>query len=315
MPAVKTDGRIELPHLFRYNLINGEECMILIVHGGAGDRRPAKKALKALSESLAHGHEILQKSGTALEAVVGAITVLEDTGIFNAGTGGNLQLDGIRRLDASVMEGKELKTGSVIGVEGVRNPVKLARLVMDLPNTLLTNVGARRIAKANNLAPLPRPDKRELEKLERIKKREKEALRMFHRYFSTVGAVALDHNGDLAAGSSTGGIHAMLPGRVGDTPVIGAGVYAENQEGAVSCTGMGEYILRLSLAKEICMNLRSMPPRAASRRSLQRLVRTGGAGGVIVLDRQGRFSILHTTPFMAAGYAENRGIAVREGFY
>ena len=288
--------------------------MLLIVHGGAGERSPSQKALKTLSGSLSHGYEILENGGTALDAVVVAITVLEDSGIFNAGTGGNLQLDGIRRLDASVMEGKELKTGSVIGVEGVKNPIRLARLIMDLPNTMLTNVGAKRIAKANNLDPLPVPDRRALEKLEKIKKREKADVRIFKGYFSTVGAVALDDEGYLAAGASTGGIHVMLPGRVGDTPIIGAGVYAENSQGAVSCTGIGEYIVRLALAKEICMNLGSMPPPAASRRSLKRLVRTGGAAGVIVLDKQGRFSIVHSTQFMAAGYADKKGITVKEGF-
>src|SRR5512139_4195433 len=153
--------------------------MLLIVHGGAGDRRPAKKALKTLALSLAHGYEILENSGTALDAVVGAITVLEDSGVFNAGTGGNLQLDGIRRLDASVMEGKELKTGSVIGIEGIKNPVRLARLIMDLPNTMLTNVGARSIAKAECLDPLPGPDRSAREKVEKMKKREGEALRIF----------------------------------------------------------------------------------------------------------------------------------------
>jgi beta-aspartyl-peptidase (threonine type) len=288
--------------------------MLLIVHGGAGERSPSQKALKTLSGSLSHGYEILQNGGTALDAVVVAITVLEDSGIFNAGTGGNLQLDGIRRLDASVMEGKELKTGSVIGVEGVKNPIKLARLIMDLPNTMLTNAGAKRIAEANNLDRLPVPDRRALDKLEKIKKREKEAIHIFKRYFSTVGAVALDNEGHLASGASTGGIHAMLPGRVGDTPVIGAGVYAEDSRGAVSCTGIGEYIVRLALAKEICMNLGSMPALAASRLSLKRLVRTGGAAGVIVLDKRGRFSIVHSTRFMAAGYADKKGITVKEGF-
>ncbi len=288
--------------------------MLLIVHGGAGERRPTKKALKILSESLSHGYEILGNGGTALDAVVRTITFLEDSGIFNAGTGGNLQLDGIRRLDASVMEGKRLKTGSVIGVEDVRNPIRLARLIMDLPNTTLTNVGAKMIAKANNLDPLPGPDRRALEKLERIKRREKKTIRLFKNYLSTVGAAALDNKGNLAVGASTGGIHAMLPGRVGDTPIIGAGVYAENSQGAVSCTGMGEYIVRLSLAKEICMNLGDMTPLAASRLSLKRLTRSGGAAGVIVLDKRGRFCISHSTRFMAAGYADKKGMLVKEGF-
>ncbi len=288
--------------------------MLLIVHGGAGERRPSKKALKVLSESLSHVYEMLKSGGTALNAVVSVISRLEDSGMFNAGTGGNLQLDCVRRLDASVMEGKELKTGSVIGVEGIKNPVALARLIMDLPNTSLTNVGARLVAKANKLEPLPEPDGRTLDKLERTRKTERDLIRMLRDHFSTVGAVALDNKGDLAAGASTGGIPVMLPGRVGDTPIIGAGVYAENSRGAVSCTGTGEYIVRLSLAKEICMNLGGMTPLAASRLSLKRLVSTGGAGGVIVLNRQGRYSILHTTRFMAAGYADKKGIFVKEGF-
>lgn len=288
--------------------------MLLIVHGGAGEQRPTKKALKALAASLSQGYELLENGGEALDAVALAITVLEDSGMFNAGTGGNLQLDGIRRLDASLMEGRELKTGSVIGVEEVKNPVKLARLIMDLPNTMLTNVGAKRIATAYNLDPLPGPGKRDLEKLEKIKKKAINAVRIFKDHFSTVGAVALDREGNLASGSSTGGIQAMLPGRVGDTPIIGAGVYAENSQGAVSCTGLGEYIVRLSLAKEICMNLGSMPPRAASSLSLKRLARMGGAAGVIVLDKHGRFSIAHSTRFMAAGYADKKGATVKEGF-
>ena len=250
----------------------------------------------------------------ALDAVIGAITVLEDSGIFNAGSGGNLQLDGIRRLDASVMEGKGLKTGSVIGVEGFKNPIKLARLIMDMPNTMLTNIGAKKIAKANNLDPLAVPDKTALQKLEKIKEKQGEPVRIFKSYFSTVGAVALDNEGSLAAGASTGGIQAMFPGRVGDTPIIGAGVYAENSQGAVSCTGTGEYIVRLSLAKEICMNLGSMPPLSASRLSLKRLILIGGDAGVIVLDKRGHFSILHSTRFMSAGYADKKGITVKEGF-
>ena len=285
--------------------------MLLIVHGGAGDRRPTKTALKTLAASLARGYAVLESGGTALDAVVTAIAVLEDSGIFNAGAGGNLQLDGVRRLDASLMEGKELSTGAVINAEGIRNPIRLARLVMDLPNTTLTQVGAQRIAEAHNLDPLPLPDRRALEK---VKKKKGEAVHAFKKYFSTVGAAALDNDGHLAAGASTGGIRAMLPGRVGDTPIIGAGVYAEDGQGAVTCTGTGEYIIKLSLAKEICMNLGSMTPAAASRRSLNRLVRTGGSAGVIVLDGRGRFSIVHSTRFMAAGCADKTGVAVQERF-
>jgi beta-aspartyl-peptidase (threonine type) len=291
--------------------------MFLIVHGGAGDRRPEKEALNKLSESLSAGYRILSNRGTALNAVVESITVLEDSGIFNAGAGGNLQLDGIRRLDASLMEGRHLKTGSIIGLEGIRNPIKVARFVMDTPHVMLTNIGARKIADAMNLAPLPEPNKISLQKLEEAKRREKTVVALYERYYSTVGAVALDLYGDLAAGSSTGGTLAMLPGRVGDTPVIGAGVYAENSLGAVSCTGRGENIIRLSLAKEICMNLKSMSPDRAAVLSLERLIKIEGRAGVILINNKGEFTITHTTEYMASGYINKKGIkgiVVKEGF-
>lgn len=288
--------------------------MLLVVHGGAGNRRPTKNILKKLSESLQAGYTILSKNGPAIDAVVRSITILEDSGIFNAGSGGNLQLDGVRRLDASLMEGKDLKTGSVIGIEGIKNPIRLARIIMYLPNTMLTNTGARKIAEANNLEPLPEQDTKSLEMLKQIKRKEKEMVRIYQEYFSTVGAVALDTHGNLAAGSSTGGIQAMLPGRVGDTPIIGAGIYAENSMGAIACTGKGEYIIRLSLAKEICMNLKTMSPLFAARVSLKRLLKIGGNAGVIVIHKTGHFTISHTTKYMPSGYVNERGVVIKERF-
>lgn len=288
--------------------------MLLVVHGGAGNRRPTKNILKKLSESLQAGYTILSKNGPAIDAVVRSITILEDSGIFNAGSGGNLQLDGVRRLDASLMEGKDLKTGSVIGIEGIKNPIRLARIIMYLPNTMLTNTGARKIAEANNLEPLPEQDTKSLEMLKQIKRKEKEMVRIYQEYFSTVGAVALDTHGNLAAGSSTGGIQAMLPGRVGDTPIIGAGIYAENSMGAIACTGKGEHIIRLSLAKEICMNLKTMSPLFAARVSLKRLLKIGGNAGVIVIHKTGHFTISHTTKYMPSGYVNERGVVIKERF-
>lgn len=287
--------------------------MLLIVHGGAGERRPTKNALKKLSESISSGYEILRNNGTAIDAVVKSITILEDSGIFNAGSGGNLQFDGVRRLDASLMNGRDLKTGSVIGVEGIKNPIRLARIILDLPHVMLTNIGAKKIADAHKLEPLPEPDKESLEVLEKIKRKEKEMIRIYKEYFSTVGAVALDKYGNLAAGSSTGGITAMLPGRVGDTPIIGAGIYAENSLGAVSCTGKGECIIRLSLAKEICMNLKKMTPLMAAQFSFKRLSKIGGKAGVIVINKKGQFTILHSTRYMASGFANEKGVVVKEG--
>jgi beta-aspartyl-peptidase (threonine type) len=284
--------------------------MLLVVHGGAGSKKPAGKALRKLSGALSDGYEVLKSGGTALDAVEAAIVVMEDSGLFNAGLGGNLQFDGIKRLDASLMEGGHLRAGSVIGLEGRRNPVRAARLVMDTPHVMFTDRGARMIA--SGLEPLPEISRKELEKLSRIKKRHARLVKLYEEHFSTVGAVALDRYGSLASGSSTGGVAAMLPGRVGDTPVIGAGVYADDSSGAVSCTGNGEAILRLSLAKEICMDLKTRSPLSASRHCLKRLLRAGGKAGVIVINRQGRFSMVHSTKYMASGYINDKMSDVRE---
>jgi beta-aspartyl-peptidase (threonine type) len=288
--------------------------MIILIHGGAGNRKPSKRALRKLSESLSSGFDILKNGGPALDAVTESIKILEDSGLFNAGIGGNLQFDGIRRLDASLMEGKSLKVGSVIGIEGIRNPIIAAMHIMDLPNVILTNTGARKIAIKKGVARLPKADPDSLRKLERIRKKEKVLNNLYKQFFSTVGAVALDRYGNLAAGASTGGTPAMLPGRVGDTPIIGAGTYAENSLGAVACTGTGEYIVRLSLAKEICMNLREMSPRAACLISLKRLAALGGWAGIICMNDKGKFVIMHTTRYMPSGYAARSRIMVKEGF-
>jgi beta-aspartyl-peptidase (threonine type) len=238
--------------------------------------------------------------------------VLENSGLFNAGLGGVLQLDGVQRLDASLMEGKELNAGAVAGLEGFRNPIKAAQRIMETSHVLMTNMGARRIAKG--LAPLPKPSKASREKLKLLLRKEKEIVELYGKYFSTVGAVALDVEGNLAAGTSTGGTYAMLPGRVGDSPIIGAGTYAENATGAVSCTGAGEYILRRALAKETCLLMEGRTPAAAAGKALKAVLRIGGQAGIIALDRSGRFTIMHTTDFMGSGYAKAKRIQVQERF-
>jgi beta-aspartyl-peptidase (threonine type) len=286
--------------------------MILLVHGGAGYKRPGKRSLDTIAESLAAGYAVLLNGGPALDAVVAAVAVLESSGIFNAGLGGVLQLDGVQRLDASLMEGRELKAGAVAGLEGIRNPIQAAKRVMETSHVLLTNIGASRIAKG--LAPLPKPSKESREKLKKFLQKEQEAVALYRKYFSTVGAVALDAEGNLAAGTSTGGTYAMLPGRVGDSPIIGAGTYAENEAGAVSCTGAGEYILRRALAKETCMLMENMTPARAASTALKSILRLGGQAGLIALDRQGRHALLHTTDYMASGYAKRKLIQVQERF-
>ncbi len=283
---------------------------VLLVHGGAGYKPPQKTSLDVLAESLAKGYTILLNGGCSLDAVVAAVTVMENSGMFNAGLGGVLQLDGVQRFDASLMEGTEMKAGAVAGLEGFRNPIQAARRVMDTPHVLMTNMGACRIARG--LTRLPRPSKELREKLKKLLRREHEVVRLYRKYFSTVGAVALDVRGNLAAGTSTGGTHAMLPGRVGDSPIIGAGTYAENESGAVSCTGSGEHILRRSLAKETCLLMVDRTPALAVRAALKALLRIHGQAGLIALDRKGRLAIMHTTDYMASGYAKGMRIQVQQ---
>jgi beta-aspartyl-peptidase (threonine type) len=283
---------------------------VLLVHGGAGYKPPRKGSLDVLEESLARGYTILLNGGCSLDAVVAAVTVMEDSGMFNAGIGGAMQLDGVQRFDASIMEGTEMKAGAVAGLEGFRNPIQAARRVMDSPHVLMTNIGASRIARG--LTRLPKPSKESRDKLKKLLQREYDVVRLYREYFSTVGAVAMDVRGNLAAGTSTGGTRAMFPGRVGDSPIIGAGTYAENGSGAVSCTGSGEHILRRSLAKETCILMMNRTPTSAARAALQAILRIHGEAGLIALDRNGRLAILHTTDYMASGYAKKMRIQVQQ---
>lgn len=284
--------------------------MRLLVHGGAGCRCPSKRALRVLGDALSKGYGVLRCGGSAIDAVVEAIALLEDSGVFNAGAGGNLQLDGVRRLDASLMEGSQLTAGAVIGVEDIANPIRAARAVMKSPHVVMTNIGVSRMARKEGLKRLAGPSARSVARLERLRAGHGPVATAYQHYFCTVGAVALDGMGSVAAGASTGGVIAMLPGRVGDTPIIGAGIYADVSLGAVSCTGSGESILRVALAKDVSMRLDCGSPLAAAREGLGAVMRVGGDAGLIVIDRSGRHAVVHTSAFMASGVATLRGVRV-----
>lgn len=286
----------------------------LLTHGGAGSKKPGRAALSGLEKTLAKNYRLLDEGVSALDAVTSAIVHMENSGLYNAGKGANLQLDGIRRLDASIMEGRALEAGAVIGLEGFANPILLSRLAMGMAHKVFTNFGASKIAEAEGLERLGLPDERSLKRLGMAVTKGGEALELYRKYFSTVGAVALDSSGCLAAGSSTGGVFAMLPGRVGDTPLIGSGVYADNTLGAVASTGRGEDILRLCLAKEVCMNMKNRSAEEASSLSFKRLLSFGFQAGILALDRKGRWSITHTTAHMPAGVASKEGVIVRDAF-
>lgn len=271
-----------------------------------------------IEAALAEGHRLLMAGASALSVVEEAIRLLEDSGLFNAGRGSNRQLDGVRRMDASIMEGRELRAGAVASIERIIHPITAARLVMEkTAHVLLVGQSASRFADYFGLERAPRVKRTAGSQANQLKLRAgvRRTLRL-HRAMmqtgrlrarslgkETVGAVALDLSGTVAAGASTGGVDVMLPGRVGDTPLIGCGVYADNEAGAVSMTGLGESIIRVSVAKEISDLLASgLSPAVSANQVLRKVVeRLRGAAGVLVLSPDGRFAIRHSTPHMVAG--------------
>ena len=291
---------------------------ILLIHGGAGRRAITVAQAACVEEALAEGHRLLMAGVPALAVVEEAIRLLEDSGLFNAGRGSNRQLDGVRRMDASIMEGHELRAGAVASIEGIIHPVTAARLVMEkTAHVLLVGKSATRFADYFGLERVPRGKRMPELQPKRLRSRagvsrtfrlhqaimKTGRLRAQSLGKETVGAVALDVSGTVAAGASTGGVDVMLPGRVGDTPLIGCGVYADNESGAVSMTGLGECIIRVAVAKEITDWLATgLSPVAAANRVLRKVVeRVHGDAGVLVLSPDGRFTIRHSTPHMVAG--------------
>jgi beta-aspartyl-peptidase (threonine type) len=275
-----------------------------------------------LANALVIGYAILEQGGPAVIAVECTVGLLEQSGLFNAGRGANRQLDGVQRMDAAIMEGARLEAGAVASIEGILHPITAARLVMeDTNHVLLVGPPATRFAQHGQLEQLARvrsPHRNagrsprastaavQTKRLYRAMLKSKRTQKDQH---GTVGAVALDRSGTVAAGASTGGIDSMLPGRVGDSPLIGCGVYADNRSGAVSMTGMGEGIIRLVIAKSICDRLAmGKSPAVAARQVLRMLVsRIHGSAGALVLSPDGRFAIRHVTPHMAAGWWNGTG--------
>ena len=288
------------------------------MHGGAGSGRVSASQRACLNDTLLEGYRVLREGGAALDAVEQAIRSLERSGLFNAGVGARVQLDGARRMDASLMEGRRLQAGAVAAIEGIRHPISAARLVMErTDHVLLVGPQATRFARYFKLerqaafrgaSPSKLPPSRTLTLYRRMRRA---------TGLETVGAVALDGMSTLAAGASTGGIGCMLPGRVGDSPLIGSGVYADDRTVAVSMTGLGESIIRMGIAKEIAVRIAGGAGAAATvRQVLAALVaRIQGDAGALVLTRDGHVVIRHTTPRMAAGYWGGTGKpVVRDSF-
>lgn len=318
----------------------------LVIHGGAGviRREDLPPALEAeyraqLAAALAAGYAVLDGGGSALDAVVAAIRVLEDSPLFNAGKGAVLNAAGVCELDAAIMDGRTLAAGAVAGVRHIRNPIRLARDVMERSGHVLVvgegaEVFARKLGYALEDESYFQTDvrRRQLERARQLETTGQPAAalpagtlgrgvtgdeyRVNEFKFGTVGCVALDQAGNLAAGTSTGGMTNKRYGRVGDSPIIGAGTYASNGTCAVSATGYGEYFIRTVVGHDIAaqMEYRGASLAEASAATLAKVARLGGTGGVIAIDRAGHIALPFNTAGMYRGHHLAGGEAVVEIF-
>lgn len=292
----------------------------LIIHGGAGvitreSMTPEKEAAyqAALKVALDAGAAILSEGGSSLDAVQAAVITMEDDPLFNAGYGAVFTAAAGHELDASLMDGRDRNAGAVAGVTRVKNPIKAARAVMDnSEHVMFAGPGADAFAEGQGLEmvdPSYFDTDRRRQSLEKVL--EKKARTAAERH-GTVGAVALDVNGNLAAATTTGGMTAKAAGRIGDSPMIGAGTYAENGVCAVSATGHGEYFIRVGVAKTICdrVKLASEPIGTAAQVALDEVAALGGDGGVIVMDGDGGTAFVFNSEGMYRGEIDARGSAV-----
>lgn len=291
----------------------------LLVHGGAGSMVRGKlsaeqdsSARAGLTNALDAGAAVLAEGGSAMDAVAASVIELENDAHFNAGHGAVFTYEGINELDASIMDGATRRAGAVTGARHTRNPVLLARAVMEhSPHVMLSRDGADQFSREQGLdqvepAYFATPERwRQLEEL----KANKLDYYDIDMKYGTVGAVAVDQDGNVAAATSTGGLTGKRWGRIGDSPVIGAGNYADNRACAVSATGAGEFFIRLGVAHEICARMRMLgeDAKAAANHVIGELEQLGGTGGVIVTAPDGSATFSFNTPGMYRGRTTSGG--------
>ncbi|MBN8786973.1 MAG: isoaspartyl peptidase/L-asparaginase [Terrimonas sp.] len=313
--------------------------IVLVVHGGAGTilksqmtQELEKEYTDGLAEALKKGYGILERGGSSLDAVEAAIKVLENNPLFNAGKGAVFTNEGKNELDASIMDGKTLSAGAVAGVTTVKNPITAARAVMEKSNhVMMAGAGADKFAAQAGLEivdPSYFFTGQRWKALQQVKKEDSLKTELDHSgkksssyhftnkdsKFGTVGAVALDQYGNLAAATSTGGMTNKRFGRVGDSPIIGAGTYADNNTCAISCTGWGEYYIRLVMAKTISdmMEFGKIPLKnAADEMVMKRLPALGGDGGLIAVDSKGNIAMPFNTEGMYRGFMKDGKVEVK----
>ncbi len=291
-----------------------DEEVRIVVHGGAGNIPESNADLYSagVKKAAEIGLDVLKSGGSALDAVEAAVRYMEDDPTFDAGKGSVLNRDGFIEMDAIIIDGASLGMGSVAGVKKVRNPVKLARIIMEKTNhNMFIGDSADNLAeqfglKLEDLSYFITDRRRE----EWKKTREGKLDPVGESMYSTVGAVALDSKGNLAAATSTGGTPFKMPGRVGDTPLVGCGAYADNELGAASATGLGEAIMKVVLSKTALeyIKLEGDPMRAAVRAIKLMESKVGGGAGLIVIDPKGDVGIAYNTPRMAFAFNEGSKI-------
>lgn len=308
---------------------------IMVIHGGAGtiekkfmtDQK--EKAYKeTLTEALQAGYDLLKEGKPSLDAVQAAINVMENSPLFNAGKGAVFTHDGKNELDASIMDGKTLKAGAVAGVTDIRNPINAARAVMEKSeHVMMVGKGAEKFAIANgcdSVSPSYFFTQERWDQLQRALKEDSGVVSFkdfdprqskiygvseWDKKFGTVGAVALDKGGNLAAGTSTGGMTDKMFGRVGDSPIIGAGTYCNNATAGISCTGWGEYFIREVAAYRVSslVELKKLSVQDAARQVIEEIGKLGGDGGMIGLDKSGKIAMEFNTSGMYRGTVDENG--------
>lgn len=302
---------------------------MLVMHGGAGTITRAsmtpemeKQYRETLEQALRAGHAVLMKGGASLDAVETSIRILEDSPLFNAGKGAVFTHEGKNELDAAIMNGKDKMAGSVAGVTIIRNPISAARAVMEKSkHVMMAGKGAELFATQAGLEivdPSYFWTERRWKSLQNELMKEQGKPQAYldipdEKKFGTVGAVALDKNGDLAAGTSTGGTTNKRYGRIGDAPIIGAGTYAENESVAVSCTGAGEFFIRWTVASDIAalVKYRGMSVKDAGNEVIHKKLEPvkGAEGGAIILDGRGNFAMPFNSEGMYRGWIGADGVA------
>lgn len=290
----------------------------MVIHGGAGvmskeRMKPEKQSeyLAKLNEALSIGDQMLKTGTPAADVAIKVVNILEDSPLFNAGKGAVFTHDGKVELDASVMDGKTLKAGAVAGVRDIKNPVTAARAVMDYSeHVFLSGKGASNFAREQGLTMVKNKYFYTPERKESLRQlQENERKRSASDNTGTVGCVVLDMHGNIFAATSTGGMNNKKYGRIGDAPIIGAGTYADNRTCGVSCTGHGEYYIRLSFARDIValMEYKNLSVGEACKTEIQKLTELKGTGGVIALDKNGNIAMEFNTSGMFRGFVKSSG--------